>query len=251
MRHPARYARLVHPARRRLPGAVIITALLVVAVGAVPASAGEPLAIVDDAVVVAKPGSVTNLAEVAVQTDRVGSLCTILVHAQNQSSVHPGNDLVITTGDAMTVIQDVEAEPDEGRDLSAEVVLGPTISVDLRMGDDWTSSLGFTLELDCGTDAPVLVNSVSQTTVPPEPLVEAATTVPDLGDPCSGADDGSLTVDGARCGDPETAPATTAPAPTTVPPSTAPAPTVLGVTVDNLPQSPSAVAVAAAPAYTG
>ena len=66
---------------------MITTVFLVLAVGAVPASAGEPLVIVDDAVIGAKPGSLTNLAEVAVQADRVGSLCTIVVHSRNQSSV--------------------------------------------------------------------------------------------------------------------------------------------------------------------
>ena len=248
----ARYARPVSPASRRLPGAVIITVLFVFAIGTVPASAGEPLAIIDETVIVAKPGSTTNLVEVAVQPEHVGSLCTIQVHSQNQASVHPGNDLVITTGDTMTVIEDVEAKPDEGHDLSAEVVLGATISVDLRMGSDWMSSLGFELDLDCGTTAPILVKGASQTTAP-EPLVEVATTVPGISDPCSGADDGSLSLDGDRCG-PEVA-ATAAIPPTTtttVAPSTsAPSAAVLGVTVENLPHSPSAVAVAAAPAYTG
>jgi len=222
---------------------VTLTTLFVLALGTFPVAAAEPLAIVEDTLIKAEPGSSTNLATVAVRPDRIGSVCTLLVHSQNQSSVHPGNDLVVTTGDIVAVIEDVEAEADEGRDLSTEVVLGPTISVDLRMGDDWTSSLGFSLELDCGTTAPVLVQGASVTTVP-EPPAEKATTVPPPSDPCSTGGDGSLTVDQDAC-------STTTSPPTTAPATTSVEPEVLGVQVERLPQTPAGVAVAAAPAYTG
>jgi hypothetical protein len=222
---------------------VILTTLFVLALGAFPVAAAEPLTIVDDTVIKAEPGSSTNLATVAVEPDRIGTVCTLLVHSQNQSSVHSGNDLVVTTGDMVAVIDDVEAEADEGRDLSTEVVLGPTISVDLRMGDDRRSSLGFSLELDCGTTAPVLVQGASVTTVPESP-VEVTTTVPPPPDPCSTADDGSLTVDQDTC------PSTTS-TPATAPTTTSVEAEVLGVQVARLPQTPAGVAVVAAPAYTG
>jgi hypothetical protein len=104
---------------------------------------------VDEAVLVAEPGTITNLATVAVPAARLGATCTLAAHSENQVSIHPGNDLLVTTGDQQTVIADVEARPDQVRELAVEVVLGPTVTVDLRMGPTRVSSLGFDITIDC------------------------------------------------------------------------------------------------------
>ena len=257
-------------------------ALLVAALGLVPgvgpASAEERLAIDQDQILFGESGSVTTLAETEVEAGRIGSRCTLRVHAENQFSVHPGNDLLITSGGTTTVIEDVEAAPDMDRDLSAEIVLGPTLVVELRFGPDEVSSMGYEVRVDCATAASGSVERAPATPDLPSEASLPPTTVPD---PCPGQGDGSLTLGPGGCPEPTVLPTvventttstttTTAPPPSsTVPPasttsSTAssatsppasasgPTPTVLGLQIERgLPQTPAAQAVPAAPDYTG
>lgn len=137
--------------------ALAVTLAITFGVGAAPVSADELIAFSNDELLIAEPGTLTNLAEVSVAPSEVGQLCTLSVASQNQASIHNGNDLIVRSGDVETVIADVEAEADQATDLSVDIVLGPTISVDLRMGPDWVSSLGFGLWLECSTADQVLV----------------------------------------------------------------------------------------------
>lgn len=155
MRDLPRYHRTVSAARRRLLGAISAMALVIVAVGILPASAAERIEL-EQQLLYGEAGSLYQLAEVTVAPDHVGVSCTMTVHTENQSSVHPGNDLLITTGDSQAVIEGVEAEANAGKDLSAEVVLGETIVVALRFGPEGRSSMGYGLDVDCGTDTPIL-----------------------------------------------------------------------------------------------
>ena len=273
MRELSRYHRLVSAARRRLAGAMTIMVLLISVVGVAPVGAVETLTLDQDRVVYGEEGSTFELAEAAIVADRIGSLCTMRVHAENQFSVHPGNDLLITTGGTQTVIEDIEAEPDADRDLSAGVVLGPVLVVELRFGPHQVSSMGFDLSVDCATTAPVIVEQnpdpcpapgdsdpATSTTVPsaecpdPTPVSEVQVPTPTLPQPCNlghdggdGSDgtagsgvDGSLTVGPDSCDEP-----TTTVAPTTTPPTTVPAAT-------SPPTTAAAVqSTTAAPATTG
>lgn len=268
MRDLPLYHRSVSAARRRLLGAMSVMVLVIVAALALPAAAAERIEL-EQRVLVGEEGSLQQLAEVTVSDDHVGVVCTLLVHTENQDSVHPGNDLVITTGDVQAVIEDVEAEADAGRDLSAEVVLGSTIVVELRFGPHRLSSMGYELDVDCGTTAPIIAGASTDTEPPPVSEVSVpSTTIPET---CADATGGgeALTIDGDLCPLPtvlgETVEnTTTTAAPTTVPttPTTA-APTttttaagtgasVLGETLErNLAQAPAATPVQANPAYAG
>ena len=134
-----------------------LVALLVIGLVSTQASATERITIANDEILIARPGSVLDVAEVDVDPSQVGLVCTVEVISQNQASVHIGNDLLITTGGVVTVIEDVEAEPDASVDLSVDLLIGETISFQLRMGPDWVSSLGFDLALNCDDTEPVSV----------------------------------------------------------------------------------------------
>jgi hypothetical protein len=135
---------------RRTLTALLVALALVIGVGPEPVSAEGSIVFAADELLIAEPGTLTRLAVVDVDPAQVGRLCTLSVVSQNQASVHEGNDLIITSGEASTELRDVEAEVDAAVDLSVDVVLGSTIEVDLRMGPDRMSSLGFSLWLDCG-----------------------------------------------------------------------------------------------------
>jgi hypothetical protein len=209
-------------------------AALVVGSLAMPAEATTDIAIDFDELVFGAPGSVLTVAEVAVDESLVGRECTLKVHAENQSSVHIGNDLIVSTGSSQAVIVGVEDTANGGFDQTYQMVVGSSIMVQIRIGQDGMSSLGFGLTFDCETPATEVttpgtggqvIGQTTTTTVPPTTVVP--TTAP-----------------------PTTAPATTA-APTTTSTTAAPAPTVAGAVTNGLPETPAAQPVVRAPAYTG
>ncbi|MCP3912926.1 MAG: hypothetical protein GY713_18480 [Actinomycetia bacterium] len=95
------------------------------------------------------PGSVAELHTEAVPADLVGQTCTFAVATENNSSVHPGNALVLQTGDASGEIPEVEATPGQTFNGSAPVVLGETIVASIRFGDNGITSGGFTITITC------------------------------------------------------------------------------------------------------
>lgn len=276
-----RYHRLVSAARRRLAGAMSTMVLLIAVVGVAPAWAVESIVLDQDRVLYGEEGSVHQLAEVPVDADRVGSSCTLQVHTENQFSVHPGNDLLITTGGVQSVIEDVEAEPDADRDLSAAVVLGPVLVVELRFGPHQVSSMGFDLSVECPEVAGLVITQPPTTEQSPVTEVPIpAPTVPatcDTGSAPAGggqaAGAGSLSLGQDGCGSTTTTAPTTSAPPATPPPTvesttttaapppsaaaqstttTGPTPTVKGLQITRqLPQTPAAAPVQALPAYTG
>ncbi len=251
MRDVSRYHRLVSAARHRLAGAISTMALLIAVVGVAPAWAIESIVLDQDQILYGEEGSTSQLAEIAVDADRVGASCTLRVHAENQFSVHPGNDLLITTGGTQSVIEDVEAEPDGDRDLSAAIVLGPELLVELRFGPHQVSSMGFDLSVECPDVAGVVVtqpptcpdptSTSTPTTVAtdgcqdPTPVSEVPIAVPiptpTVPQPCNtgtagngqAVDGGSLTLGQDGCGSTTTTP-TTAPPASAVPTTAAIAP---------------------------
>ncbi len=147
---------------------------------AVPANANTDVSITFDELVFGSPGSVVVVAEVAVDAALLGRTCTLQVHAENQSSVHIGNDLIVSTGSSEAVIVGVEDTPNGGTDQSYQMTMGSVIMVQLRIGQDGMSSLGFGLTFDCdepttpGTGAQIVSPPGETTTVPPATTTTAA-----------------------------------------------------------------------------
>lgn len=169
-------------------GACLLAGLL-----AAPATGSELIPVGNDELLIAEPGTVTQVVEVQVDPTNVGRLCKLTVVSENQASVHHGNNLIVLTGDQRAVIEDVEAEPDATVDLSVELTVGETIAFELEMGPDWVSSLGFSLSLDCDQPAPPAQPSTTAdvpeqcTETPADPDPAAAPTV-DAGTPCAASD---------------------------------------------------------------
>ncbi|MGF1600120.1 MAG: hypothetical protein ACFCVK_24985 [Acidimicrobiales bacterium] len=197
------------------------TAVLLTATG-LPAGAEDEISIEPDRVIVAPPGSVTTVATEVVPAGLVGSDCDLKVVTVNGASVHAGNVVIATTGDSVTTVDGVEDAADGSVVGTARVTLGDQIVVELRMGPDGISSLGFTVSFDCPPSAPVVAPGVQTSVVtPPAAPVSATPPTPGTGPPV---------VAGS----------------TAVPP-----PTVLPAVQEALPPTPTAAATVAAPAYTG
>lgn len=98
-------------------------------------------------------GSQTLLATVDVDPSAVGETASITAVAENQSSVHPGNDLVVASGGTEVVLEDVERAPGVETVADGTLTLGTTVTVTLVMGPDEVFSAGITITIVC-EDAP-------------------------------------------------------------------------------------------------
>ncbi len=215
---------------------------------ALPAGASTDIAIDFDELQFGPPGTVLQVAEVEVDPEFVGEKCTLEVRAENQASVHLGNDLIVTTGSVQAVVIGVEDTANGGTDQTYDLVLGETITIEIRFGQDGMSSLGFGLAFDCpqpSTGGPNVGPQVEATTstAPTAPALAATSATSSTVAPATAA--------------PTTA--TTAPAGSSIPSNlttpggtgTGVPATVAGRVIDGLPETPAAKAVTAAPAYTG
>ena len=160
---------------------------VLVALAAAPTAAaveGFEIPIPITTIVRAPEGSVTELESRAVPEQFVGQSCGAVAVSANQDSVHPGNDLVISSNGSSVTLLNVEGESGGNVEASGRLVLGSQILVSLVMGEDEVFSAGMNVVIDCAaletttTTIPDEVSPTVVTTVPPEVLPEVVTTVP-------------------------------------------------------------------------
>lgn len=94
------------------------------------------------------------LAEESVSADLQGLVCSGDLVARNNESIHPGNDIRVTSGDSEVLLLDVEGTANQVTPLTALITLGPQIRIELIMGPDEVYSGEFRLELQCEQPAP-------------------------------------------------------------------------------------------------
>ena len=150
--------------RAHLLAVVGVVAVLVATMGAAGAQPSGIVEIPLGTVIRTDPGVQTLLASVAVPADLVGQECDVQTQAQNNSSVHPGNDLVVASGAESVVLSDVEGSPGKVTTADATVTLGDNVSVTLIMGPDGVFSAGASAFVVIGCSAPV--TTTTTTTVP-------------------------------------------------------------------------------------
>lgn len=153
--------------KRILAPLAAMAALLVI--GA-PVAGATVIEISIDTVVTAGEGSITVLSTTDTPPDHVGTSCVGVARSINQPSVHPGNDLIVASGDSSIVLEDVEREPGAVTTAEAMLTLGPTITVSLHMGPDeiFSGGLVFTIA-EC-------TPPTTTTTEPPTTTTTEATT---------------------------------------------------------------------------
>jgi len=127
----------------------VASILMVTALSLPVVAAGGSLTIPISTVVKAPAGSTHVLAEKFVDQNLVGMSCDVQATGENQSSVHPGNNLVITSGTGTITLEDVERAANVITPANGELVLGEKIIVTLIMGNDKVFSGGMKLEFDC------------------------------------------------------------------------------------------------------
>lgn len=113
------------------------------------AAAGGSLTIPVSTIKRGEPGSTHVLATQAVDQDLIGMVCDVKATGENQSSVHPGNDIVITSGNGEVTLADVERAPNVVTTADGQLTLSDQILVTLVLGSDGVFSGGMNLEFDC------------------------------------------------------------------------------------------------------
>ena len=153
---------------------IILAAVACFAVIGTSAALAAEFDIPIDTVVYAEEGSLTVLADVETPEELVGSNCVSIAVAANQESVHPGNDLIIETGDVSVTLFDVERAPGAVTPAEGAVTLGERVKVTLSMGEDEVFSGGIVVVVGDNCTPPTPPTTTPPTTEPPtEPVVPA------------------------------------------------------------------------------
>ena len=172
-------------------GVIAAAAMIAMSTGA---AAVNDIVFTASGIVSGGEGEIRLLGELTVAPELVGATCTGRAETQNQESVHPNNDMIITTGTSQAEIPDFESAAFKVTPLAGTVVLGPTIRFEVRLGPTFVSSGGVTVTLDCTPVAPPTTAAPPTTVAPADP----PTTIAESAGPA-----------------PTPAPTTAAPAPTT------------------------------------
>jgi hypothetical protein len=126
---------------------IILTMATMLALVATAALAGG-FVIPIDTVVRAPANSYTVLAVEETPPGLIGATCIGLAEAENQDSVHPNNDIIISTGGTEAILKDVEGAPYKKTDAIGVITLGPTVTLTLHMGLDEVFSGGLVVIID-------------------------------------------------------------------------------------------------------
>lgn len=94
-------------------------------------------------------GSTHILAEKAVDETLIGMECSVTATAENQGSVHPGNDLIISSGLESVTLANVEREANGLTNADGILTMSDDLTVNLVLGQDKVFSGGMTVKLHC------------------------------------------------------------------------------------------------------
>lgn len=164
---------MVKVRRMAVAGAVGAVGLLAVLHGS-PASAQTITVPIPESFAQGPVGSIQPLVSQAVPADLVGQSCTLTVEVKNNESVHPGNNLIVASGESKVVVKGVEDAAGTTVSGSGTLTLGKTVDVSLEMGEHGQSSLGSNVTVTC---EPVVTTTTS-TTLPEPPPPTPVTTTP-------------------------------------------------------------------------
>ena len=147
-------------------------------------------------------GSITTIAEVVVDPAMVDATCTGASQTTNNASEHPNNDFILSSGTSTAVIADWEGEVGAVVNTSMTLVLGETITVELRLGTGEVSSGMVSIALTCAQPPPATTTTTTTTstttttttttsttttttTLPPPPATTTTTTTTTLPPPAT------------------------------------------------------------------
>jgi hypothetical protein len=120
--------------------------------------------VIEFTVVTGEPGSTVTVATEEVEPWLQGQSCAIQVEVTNNESVHEGTEVIITSGDDVVTVSDVESEPGIKIIEEGQLVLDETVVIAVRLGPDGISSGGYSLDFLCPEAPPTTTTTTTTTT---------------------------------------------------------------------------------------
>lgn len=160
-------------AKRRAMGLGVLSAAWVLLMAPVAMSQEVAIEIPFETVIRAEPGSVHLLATAPVPPELQGVTCPVAAVAENESSVHPGNNLIVATDGDSIVLEDVERAAGAITVAEEELTFGSTITVTLVLGEHGVFSAGMVVRF-CDIPVTTTTTTVETTTT----TSETTTTIP-------------------------------------------------------------------------
>ena len=156
---------------------LIVLGFTVVGLVATTTAHADDVIIDLDRVTYASPGSVVLLDTRAVDAALTGATCSASYAARNNGSVHPGTDVIVSSGSSQLVLAGVEDAAGGTVSGSGSLQLGTTVSVSVRIGPDGVASMGASLSLAC-TPAATTSTTTTAATTTVAPTTTVATVSP-------------------------------------------------------------------------
>jgi hypothetical protein len=104
------------------------------------------------------------LASEPVPPEFAGQSCAVSGISRNQDSVHPDNDLIVSSGGSQVILENVEDEPGETLHAAGSLTLDSDVTVTLHMGPDAVFSAGIDVIIDCSQVNPTTTTMATTTT---------------------------------------------------------------------------------------
>jgi hypothetical protein len=162
--------------KRRAAGLIVLSMGLVLVMA--PVAGGQEEVAIEiplDTLVRAEPGSEHLLGSAEVPAELQGVTCPVAAVAQNQTSVHPGNNLVVATDGDSIVLEDVERAPGAVTVAEEQLTFGSMLTVTLVLGEDGVFSAGMTVRFCDIPETTTTTTTVETTTSTTE---ATTTTIP-------------------------------------------------------------------------
>ncbi|MGI9612944.1 MAG: hypothetical protein ACR2QO_08555 [Acidimicrobiales bacterium] len=142
--------------RRRIAIGIVFVVLLaaLASMFSSPAAAETIQVPVGDAIVRGAEGDVIQIGSADIAAELVGRACTVEAVVTNQESAHPGNELIVTSGDTSAAIAGIEDTAGTVTTAGGTLTLGSTITVAVKLGPSGISSIGSSLTVTCAALEP-------------------------------------------------------------------------------------------------
>lgn len=161
--------------------ALLLAILLAVST---PSAGAQDLVVPSYGVVRGDPGSTATVGSATVPAALVGQECDLRLAGENNESIHPDNDLTVTTGSESYTFADIESVAFGAGAVDGTMVLGETVTLTLTFGPDGVTSGGYAIAYTCEpppsttvAPPPTTINEPPTTfgpppTLPPTPPVK-------------------------------------------------------------------------------
>ncbi|HEY5728042.1 MAG TPA: hypothetical protein VIV08_05470 [Acidimicrobiia bacterium] len=110
-----------------------------------------------------EPFSTVTVATEEVEPWLQGESCAIRIEVSNNQSVHEDNEMILTSGDDVVTVPDVESTPGIVTIAEGELVLGETVVAAMRLGPDGISSGGISVDFVCSQQPPTTTIATTTT----------------------------------------------------------------------------------------